>query len=538
MASRPLYSVIIVSYNNFHQTTANALESLVDDDKDKELREVIVIDNGSDEVTCSQLNQFSSPSLNLKLILNESNLGFPRAVNMGIKEAKGQYLVLLNSDTRVMPGSMLKLVRALEENPDYGAISPVTNSAGNEQHVFFNENDPGKVMELANNWTKNASSKLITSQRLDFCCVAFSKQTVDKVGLLDEDFSPGYFEDFDFCIRLAQNNFKMGVLETAFVYHKGGASFSRKPKATKQLIKNNKKKILAKHGLVNFLHRRECNMKAIQSYYERLGTRDETAYPFFKRLGLACSDYPRGWLKKKNYSDNLLSVAKGFTDRLIQQNENLLIEIDNAYEKLIKKPDVANYNGSQTRDEFLLTLLYIENRIRELENDVVSFLEIGAFKGLWAIAIDFICKKHNKTPFYVTATWLKHNSENEDLIRVCQDMEAGGFASAKIIDGNSADPEIIETVYKTRKTYDFVLIDADHSMKAVQKDIESYAHLASEILLFHDVVTKKCGVKKAIETSGLGLHYIISRAKQMGIGLRDNRLPSPRHKKISKIFCL
>ena len=427
-----------------------------------------------------------------------------------------------------MPGSILKLVRALEENSDYGAISPVTNSAGNEQNVFSNENDPVKVMELANNWTKNASSKLLTSQRLDFCCVAIPKIVCEKIGVLDEDFSPGYFEDFDFCIRLAQNNFKMGVLETAFVYHKGGASFSRKPKTTRKLIKNNKKKIIAKHGLVNFfLHRRECNLKAVQSYYERLGTKDESAYSFFKRLGLACSDYPRGWFKKKKYSDNLLSVAKGFTDRLIQQNENLLIEIDNAYEKLIKKPDVANYNGSQTRDEFLLTLLYIEHRIRELESDVVTFLEIGAFKGLWAIALDLLCKKHNKTPFYVTATWLKHNPENEDLIRVCQDMETGGVASAKIIDGNSADPEIIETVYSTRKTYDFVLIDADHSMKAVQTDIASYAHLASEILLFHDVVTKKCGVRKAIENSRLGLHYIISRAKQMGIGLHDNRLPSP-----------
>lgn len=535
---KPLYTVIIISHNNFDQTTRGALESLLEDKKNSDLREVIVIDNGSDEVTCSQLNQISPQSLKLKLILNESNLGFPRAVNMGIKEANGQYLVLLNSDTRVMPGAMLKLVRALEENTDYGAISPVANSAGNEQHIMFPDNCPDKILESAKIWTQNTSPNLLLSERLDFCCVAIPKVVFEKVGVLDEEFSPGYFEDFDFCIRLAENNFKMGVLETAFVYHEGGASFSRIPKSTRKLIKNNKKKILAKHGLVNFLHRRECNMKAMQSYDRRLGAKDEFAYPFFKRLGLACSDYPRGWLKKKNYSDNLLSTTKDFTDRLILQNENLLLEIDKVYEKLIKKPDLSNYNGSQTRDEFLLTLLYIEHRIRELESDVVSFLEIGAFKGLWAIATDLLCKKHNKTPFYVTATWLKHNPENEDLIRVCQDMETRGFASAKIIDGNSADPEVIETVYKTRKTYDFVLIDADHSMKAVQKDIESYSHLASEILLFHDVVTKKCGVRKAIENSGLGLHYIISRANQMGIGLRDNRLPSPRHKKIPKVFCM
>ena len=532
------YTVIIVSYNNFEETTSQVLKSLSEDPCDALIREIIIVDNGSCVETCSKLKKIVLNTPNTNLILNESNLGFPCAVNLGISAAKGSYIVLLNSDTRVLPGTMEKLVRSLDKNQDFGAISPVTNSAGNEQHLHFVSQNPSDVLETANSWTRNASSELLLSERLDFCCVAIPKVVFEKVGVLDEEFSPGYFEDFDFCIRLAENNFKMGVLETAFVYHEGGASFSRIPKSTRKLIKNNKKKILAKHGLVNFLHRRECNMKAMQSYDRRLGAKDEFAYPFFKRLGLACSDYPRGWLKKKNYSDNLLSTTKDFTDRLILQNENLLLEIDKVYEKLIKKPDLSNYNGSQTRDEFLLTLLYIEHRIRELESDVVSFLEIGAFKGLWAIATDLLCKKHNKTPFYVTATWLKHNPENEDLIRVCQDMETRGFASAKIIDGNSADPEVIETVYKTRKTYDFVLIDADHSMKAVQKDIESYSHLASEILLFHDVVTKKCGVRKAIENSGLGLHYIISRANQMGIGLRDNRLPSPRHKKIPKVFCM
>lgn len=535
---KPLYSVIIISHNNFDETTRGALESLSEDDEYSDLREVLVIDNGSNDQTLNKLKMLEDISPFPKLFLEKSNLGFPRAANLGISLAQGKYIVLLNSDTKVMPGTLLKLTQSLDENPSFGAISPVTNSAGNEQHILLKENDSGKVLKLAKHWIKNVSPKLITSQRLDFCCVAIPKVVFEKVGVLDEEFSPGYFEDFDFCIRLAQNNFKMGVLETAFVYHEGGASFSRKPKSTRKLIKNNKKKILAKHGIVNFLHRRECNMKVLQSYYERLGAKDEFAYPFFKRLGLACSDYPKGWLKKKKYSDHLLSISRDFNDRLIQQNENLLLGIDEIYGKLVKRPDTSNYNGSQTRDEFLLTLLYIEHRIRELESDVVSFLEIGAFKGLWAIALDFLCKKHNKNPFYVTATWLKHNPENEDLIRVCQDIETRGFASAKIIDGNSADPKVIETVHKTRKTYDFVLIDADHSVEAVQKDIQSYSHLASEILLFHDVVTKKCGVRKAIENSGLSLHYIISRAKEMGIGLRDNRLPSPLHKKISKVFCM
>ena len=163
----------------------------------------------------------------------------------------------------------------------------------------------------------------------------------------------------------------------------------------------------------------------------------------------------------------------------------------------------------------------------------MSFLEIGAFKGLWAIALGVLCKKHGKTPLYATATWMKHNPENEDLISVCQRMKSDGFLSAKIIDGDSAAPSTIEAVHEAHQAYDFVLIDADHSFEAVKKDIGNYAHLANEVLLFHDVVTKN-GVAKAIESSGIGLHYVISRGQQMGIGLVDQRLTPSRHSKISK----
>ena len=300
---------------------------------------------------------------------------------MGIKEARGQYLVLLNSDTRVMPGAMLKLVRALEENPVYGAISPVTNSAGNEQHILFPDNDPEKILESAKNWTRNASPNLLLSQRLDFSCVAISKHTFDRIGLLDEDFSPGYFEDFDFCIRLTSKNFKMGVLETAFVYHEGGASFSEKPKSTRRLIKANKKKIMEKHSGINFLHRRDCNLDAMKSYHTQLKDSLDLAYPFFKRVNLASVDSPKGWFKKKKYTDRLLSLTKEIADDLILSNEPIQKEIDQVYETLIRKPKLTDYNGSQNRGEFLLTLLYLEHRIREIEGNIVSFLEIGAFKG-------------------------------------------------------------------------------------------------------------------------------------------------------------
>ena len=84
---KPLYSVIIISHNNFDQTTRGALESLSEDNKNSDLREVIVIDNGSNDETRNKLRSVASISPNPKFILEKSNLGFPKAVNMGIFKA-------------------------------------------------------------------------------------------------------------------------------------------------------------------------------------------------------------------------------------------------------------------------------------------------------------------------------------------------------------------------------------------------------------------------------------------------------------------
>ena len=290
---------------------------------------------------------------------------------------------------------------------------------------------------------------------------------------------------------------------------------------------------MEKHSGINFLHRRDCNLDAMKSYHTQLKDSLDLAYPFFKRVNLASADSPKGWFKKKKYTDRLLSLTKEIADDLILSNEPIQKEIDQVYESLIRKPKLTDYNGSQNRGEFLLTLLYLEHRIREIEGNIVSFLEIGAFKGLWAIALGVLCKKHGKTPLYVTATWMKHNPENEDLISVCQRMKSDGFLSAKIIDGDSAAPSTIEAVHEAHQAYDFVLIDADHSFEAVKKDIGNYAHLANEVLLFHDVVTKKCGVAKAIESSGIGLHSLFHGESKWGSGWSIT-VDSVRYSKISK----
>ena len=91
--------------------------------------------------------------------------------------------------------------------------------------------------------------------------------------------------------------------------------------------------------------------------------------------------------------------------------------------------------------------------------------------------------------------------------------------SFKLIDGNSLDKSIIREAAK--ETYHFVLIDGDHSYRAVRKDIDHYKPLADELLLFHDINTPKCGVRKAINKSKTKLNIEISHGDIMGIGIHD-----------------
>lgn len=196
-------------------------------------------------------------------------------------------------------------------------------------------------------------------------------------------------------------------------------------------------------------------------------------------------------------------------------------KIDELYKKIVGG-NVAGYDGSQNRKEFLDCLCYLNQRISEIDTVDVAFLEIGAFKGLWAIAFKVLCEQNNKRPFYTTVTWLAHNPENKSLLRV-RDYYLAEKLSFRLIDGNSSDKSIVQEA--SSGSYYFVLIDGDHSYNAVRNDIANYMPLAKRFLCFHDINTQKCGVRKAINKSGIKLNIEISHGNIMGIGIHDTSSP-------------
>jgi hypothetical protein len=78
---------------------------------------------------------------------------------------------------------------------------------------------------------------------------------------------------------------------------------------------------------------------------------------------------------------------------------NLLRKIDRLYNELIG-PDILNYNGSQNKAEFYDCIEYLDRHIGKMDDKEIWFLEIGAYKGLWALAFNILCAENQKIPKY------------------------------------------------------------------------------------------------------------------------------------------
>ena len=204
----PKYSIIIPVCGQEEMTNA-CLESVFANSSDYE---VIIVNNGS---------KFASLGV-AKTINNESNLGFPKAINQGIKEATGEIIVLLNNDTRVGPQWLEHLSACFNK---FDIVGPVSNCVSGPQQVSVQMYSlPNDVDVVANNLAKYHMRGEFPLHRLVFFCVAIKRKVIDKIGLLDEQFSPGNFEDDDYCLRAIDAGFKLGVAKNCFIYHKGSVT--------------------------------------------------------------------------------------------------------------------------------------------------------------------------------------------------------------------------------------------------------------------------------------------------------------------------
>lgn len=172
---------------------------------------IILVDNASDEETKAYLKELSEKNKDaIILIRNEINTGFPKAVNQGIGISDASYLCILNNDTEVYEGWLEEMIKIADTDAAIGIVNPSSNNLGQAKPL---EGFSGKWIEM--------------SSCIGFCML-IKKEVVEKIGNLDEIYSPGNFEDTDFSRRATKEGYKCVMAKGAYVYHVQNTGFKKR----------------------------------------------------------------------------------------------------------------------------------------------------------------------------------------------------------------------------------------------------------------------------------------------------------------------
>jgi GT2 family glycosyltransferase len=241
-------SIIILTYNQLEECTRPCVESVLAHTRPGEF-ELILVDNASGDGTPAWLEELARRREEVRIRLNRENRGYAGGNNDGLRLARGEHLVLMNNDVLVGPEWLDRLLLPFSRDDRLGLVGPVTNSVGNEQQV----NLPGLTREnfvaRSRPYCDRHREVWFGTEKLGFCCVAITAALRREVGLLDEQFRLGMFEDDDYCLRARQAGFRLAVAEGCFIYHQGSASFNQLDRRDyRRTFQENRRRFEAKHG--------------------------------------------------------------------------------------------------------------------------------------------------------------------------------------------------------------------------------------------------------------------------------------------------
>lgn len=234
-------SICMVALNCRH-VLSDCLASITEHSV-KHTIEIIVVDNNSNDDSVKFIEQYYP---RIKLICNERNVGFSAATNQAIEKSCGQFILWLNTDTVLLPGTLDRLVDFLNEHPKVGIVGPkVLNSDGTFQ-AQCKRGIPTplaafcKTFGLHRIWPNNriAGQYFLSylpkdhSNKVDSvsgCCLMARRQVWRDIGPLDDEIF-GFGEDIDWCIRAKKRGWEVWYFPESVIFHlKGQGGAQSKP---------------------------------------------------------------------------------------------------------------------------------------------------------------------------------------------------------------------------------------------------------------------------------------------------------------------
>lgn len=225
-------SIIILNYNT-KDLTIECINALVDQYKqefDKKQFEIILVDNASSDDSLEAIGKLKITGL--KIVESKENLGFSKGCNLGAKNATGEYLLFLNSDTEIKDQGFIKMLDFIKKNENVGILGgALKNENGTSQ------SSAGKFYNLYNLFLM-----LIGLERLGFlrespkltkqvdwvsgACLMIKRKVFEKIGRFEKELFM-YGEDMELCFRARKMGFATYFYPEITLFHKERGSSNR-----------------------------------------------------------------------------------------------------------------------------------------------------------------------------------------------------------------------------------------------------------------------------------------------------------------------
>jgi GT2 family glycosyltransferase/glycosyltransferase involved in cell wall biosynthesis len=234
-AEQPEVSFVIPVWNRWH-FTYRCLAAIAENVKGLSY-EVVVVDNGSSDET----RQILDGVRNLRVVRNETNLGFLLASNQGAQEARGKYLLFLNNDAHILSGTVPAMLSMISSDPQVGVVGG--------RLIFLD----GRLQEAGSIIWRDGSClgygrgndpfepQYSFARDVDFCSGALlltPREVFLRLGMFDERYAPAYYEDADYCMSVRANGFRVVYQPAAAAVHHEYGSAPRREAAVDAQLKN------------------------------------------------------------------------------------------------------------------------------------------------------------------------------------------------------------------------------------------------------------------------------------------------------------
>lgn len=239
-------SIILVNYNT-KDLLINCIDSIFEKTIDISY-EIIIVDNDSHDGTENAIKR-NFPDINF--IQSGANIGFGRANNLGIEEAKGEFIFLLNSDTILINNAVKILYDYINKNPNVGICGGNLYNLDHKPTISFGRCMPGIIHDLdslfggvysriiygKNIFYNHNDKPMIINGYISGADMMIRKEVLDELGVFDSDFFM-YYEETELTWRIRKAGYTVVSLPGAKIIHLEGASETIKENTARRMIKS------------------------------------------------------------------------------------------------------------------------------------------------------------------------------------------------------------------------------------------------------------------------------------------------------------